>query len=109
MKLLAAIAAFCSLTIAGAGVSEALAQTNQTTDAAVELVSGEIRKIDKTTGKLTIKHGPIKSLDMPPMTMAFHAGDKTALEQVAIGDKIEFSVANENGKMTASSIKRIQP
>ena len=42
---------------------------------AAEMAAGEIRKVDKDAKKLTIKHGEIKSLDMPPMTMVFQVKD----------------------------------
>lgn len=60
----------------------ALAQT--------ELSEGEIRKIDKDSKKLTIKHGDIKNLDMPGMTMVFQVKDPAMVEQLKVGDKIRF-------------------
>jgi Cu/Ag efflux protein CusF len=74
-----------------------------------ERIAGEIRKIDKELGKLTIKHGAIKHLDMPPMTMVFQVKEKSDLDQVKLGDKVEFSVLSENGKMTVTTIKRLSP
>ncbi len=65
----------------------------------VDVRSGEIRKIDKETGKLTIKHGEIKNLDMPPMTMVFTAKEKTLLDKVQAGDKVKFAAVHEGGKM----------
>ena len=109
MNLTKTIAVALALTICGLASTSTLAQSLAAADKAPEMISGEIRKIDTTTGKLTIKHGPIKHLDMPPMTMVFHAGDKSSLEQLKVGDKIEFSVASEQGKMTVTSIKRAQP
>ena len=70
-----------------------------------EMAEGEIRKISKDTGKLTIKHGPIKSLDMPPMTMVFTAKDPAMLDKVAVGDKVRFVAADEGGKMLVTDIQ----
>ena len=39
--------------------------------AAGDMTDGEVRKVDKEGGKLTLKHADIKSLDMPAMTMVF--------------------------------------
>ena len=75
-------------------------------DQSEPLVKGEIRKLDKATGKLTIKHGPILHLDMPPMTMVFHAANPTSLEALKIGDQVEFTVSNDNGKMSIKTIVR---
>ncbi len=69
------------------------------------MTDGEIRKVDKGAGKLTIKHGEIKHMDMPPMTMVFYAGDKAMLDQVREGDKVRFLVVQESGKMTVTKIE----
>ena len=70
----------------------AMAQTETATPATsmADMSDGEIRKVSKETGKLTIKHGEIKSLDMPPMTMVFTAKDPAMLDKVAVGDKVRF-------------------
>lgn len=84
----------------------AAAQTPPTVSApAVELADGEIRKVSKDTGKLTIKHGPIKSMDMPPMTMVFIAKDPAMLDKLAVGDKVRFAVVDEGGKMLVTDIQ----
>lgn len=51
---------------------------------------GEVRKVDKEAGKITIKHGPLVNLGMPGMTMAFRVQDPAMLTQVKAGDKIRF-------------------
>ena len=58
---------------------------------AAELTEGEVRKVDKETLKLTIKHGEIKNLDMPPMTMVFLVKPAALMEKVKVGDRIRFS------------------
>ena len=72
------------------------------------LTDGEVRKIDKEAGKLTIRHGEIKHLEMPPMTMVFVAKDKTMLDQVKAGDKVRFMVIRENGQMVVTDIQPIK-
>lgn len=59
--------------------------------AVADMAEGEIRKVDKDAKKLTIKHGEIKSLDMPPMTMVFQVKDGTMLDKVKAGDKVRFA------------------
>lgn len=68
--------------------------------AAAEFSTGEIRKVDKPAGKLTIKHGPLKNLDMPAMTMVFQVKDAAMLDQVKAGDKINFVAGKVNGAYT---------
>lgn len=75
---------------------------------APSMTDGEIRKVDKNAGKLTIKHGEIKHMDMPPMTMVFYAGDKAMLDQVREGDKVRFLVVQEAGKMTVTKIEPLR-
>ena len=69
------------------------------------LTDGEIRKVDLDNGKVTIKHGDIKHLDMPGMTMVFTAKDKGLLSNLKPGDKVKFMVVNEGGKMVVTDIR----
>lgn len=73
-----------------------------TTEAVTE---GEVKKVDKDAGKITIKHGPLKNLEMPPMTMVFRAQDPAVLNQVKIGDKITFVAEKVNGQFTATQVE----
>jgi Cu(I)/Ag(I) efflux system periplasmic protein CusF len=72
---------------------------------AAELSDGEIRKVDKAAGKLTIKHGPLKNLDMPGMTMVFQVKDQALLDKVQAGDKVRFRAENESGKFLVTEIQ----
>lgn len=69
-----------------------------------DMAEGEIRKVDKAQGKLTIKHGPIKNLDMPSMTMVFRVNDKALLDKVKAGDKVKFKAMDDDGKLTVTEI-----
>jgi Cu/Ag efflux protein CusF len=73
-----------------------------------EMTDGEVRKIDKDAGKITIKHGDIKHMDMPGMTMVFVVKDKTLLDKTSVGAKIQFMASNENGQMTVTDIQPIK-
>ena len=54
-------------------------------------ISGEVKKIDEGAGKITLKHGPAKSLGMEePMTMVYRVKDPAMLKQVKVGDKVTF-------------------
>jgi Cu(I)/Ag(I) efflux system protein CusF len=55
-----------------------------------DMVDGEVRKVDKAAGKVTLKHGEIKNLEMPSMTMVFQVKDPAMLEAVKTGDKVKF-------------------
>lgn len=70
------------------------------------LSDGEVRRVDKDAKKITIKHGPLANLDMPPMTMVFQVADSAMLDAVKPGDKVTF----EAGKVgSAYRLTRIVP
>ena len=66
---------------------------------------GEVRKVDKEQGKLTLKHGPIANLDMPGMTMVFKVADPKMLDAVKEGDKVKFAADRVNGAITVTAIE----
>lgn len=75
--------------------------------AAAQSADGEVRKIDEAAGKITLKHGPIKSLDMDEgMTMVFRVGDPAMLKQVKVGDKVKFDAERVNGQITVTKIQK---
>lgn len=71
-----------------------------------QAAEGEVRKIDKPQGRITLKHGEIKNLDMPPMTMVFRVRDPAMLEQVAVGDKVRFDAEKVGGQYTVTAIRK---
>lgn len=74
-------------------------------DAAAQMSDGEVRKVDKDAKKITIKHGDLKNLGMPPMTMVFQVKDPALLEQVKAGDKISFVADKVGGQLTVTQIE----
>lgn len=69
-----------------------------------DLVKGQVVKIDKSAGKITLKHAPIKKLDMDSMTMVFRVADPAMLDQVKVGQQIEFEADRVNGAITVTRI-----
>jgi Cu/Ag efflux protein CusF len=76
-----------------------------TAPAAGDMADAEVRKVDKDAAKITLKHGEIKSLQMPPMTMVFNVKDKTMLDQLKAGDKVRFRAVDEAGRYTVTDIQ----
>jgi len=72
----------------------------KSTDSSTPMSSGEVRKVDKDSGKVTIKHGPIDNLGMPAMTMVFRVKDPAMLDRMKAGDKINFVAEKVNGAFT---------
>ncbi len=69
-------------------------------------VDGEVTRIDKAQAKLTLRHGEIKSLDMPAMTMVFRVRDPKWLDEVAVGDKVRFAVEKRDGAYTVTALQK---
>jgi Cu/Ag efflux protein CusF len=105
--------------LAAAGGAPAIAQQPQgvqgaaatvpAASAASEMTDAEVRKVDKDQKKITLKHGEIKSMDMPPMTMVFGVKDAALLDQVKAGDKVRFKAVDEGGgKLTVVEMQSVQ-
>lgn len=73
-----------------------------------ELSEGEVRKVDREASKVTLKHGPIRHLDMPAMTMAFAVRDRAVLDRLRPGDKVRFRAAHEEGRYVAIDIQLVR-
>ena len=82
------------------------ATTAQVSASAAPMTEGEVRKIDKEQGKITLKHGEIKNLDMPGMTMVFRVKEAALLDQVKEGDKIKFTADKIGGQFTVTGIEK---
>jgi Cu(I)/Ag(I) efflux system protein CusF len=74
---------------------------------AASAADGVVKKIDESAGKITLDHGPIKSLDMEePMTMVFKAADAAMLKSVKVGDKVTFEAERVNGQITVTRMRK---
>jgi len=74
-------------------------------NAAPTSTDGEVRKVDKDQGKVTLRHGPIENLGMPGMTMVFKAADPKVLDALKPGDRVKFAAENINGALTVTAIE----
>lgn len=70
------------------------------------MINGEVKKVDDSAGKITIKHDAITNLDMGSMTMVFKANDPGILKEVKAGDKIKFSADKVNGQLTVMTVEK---
>jgi Cu(I)/Ag(I) efflux system periplasmic protein CusF len=93
--LLRTLIASTGLVVAFASAAEPLPQ-----------VDAEVRKVDRQAAKITLSHGDIPHLDMPPMTMVFQVGQPNQLEGLKAGDKVKVRVGKVNGAYTALDIQR---
>ncbi len=74
----------------------------------VEMSSGEVKKIDHEAQKITLKHGDIKNLDMPGMTMVFKVVDPSLLARLKTGDKVRFKAERRKGALVITAIETVQ-
>ncbi|MGJ5141280.1 copper-binding protein [Bradyrhizobium oligotrophicum] len=74
---------------------------------AADMISGEVKKIDTAAGKVTLKHGPAKSLGMnEPMTMVYGVKDPALLGTVKVGDKVKFEAVENSSGYTVTKIEK---
>lgn len=109
-----------SMTLLGAAAMMPLAALAQTaapapaaapaamsgTAAVGDMTEAEVRKVDKDAKKITLKHGPIKNLDMPGMTMVFQVKDAALLDKFAVGDKILFTAEQQQGAYVVTGAEK---
>ena len=72
------------------------------------MTDGEVRKIDLENKKITLKHGEIKNLEMPGMTMVFQVKEPAMLDMVKPGDKVMFRAEKANGALVLTEIKTVK-
>ena len=90
---------------AGAPVTANDAKKDSTVAAPTDMAQGEIRKVDMDNKKITIKHGEIKNLDMPGMTMVFQVKDDSFLSKVKVGDKVRFTAEKMGSAIVVTDIQ----
>ena len=112
MKIAKIVTHFAAATFALTAFNSAMAQLhdhgNHVAAAAAgqetTMSEGEVKKVDKDTGRLTIKHGPLENLDMPGMTMVFGVKDASTLDALKTGDKIKFVAEKLEGRFVVTQL-----
>lgn len=89
-----------------AGYQSATAKSDAKAKAPNTLADGEVRKVDRDAKKITLRHGPIPSLDMGPMSMVYQVKDSAMLDKVKAGDKVKFDAEKAGANYV---ITRIEP
>ena len=105
MKSLAKATFVAALILSSATAAYAQSEP-ATTAASNSMSSGEVKKVDKSAGKVTIKHGPLQNIGMDAMTMVFRVKDPAMLDQVKAGDKISFVAEAPNGQLTVTRLEK---
>jgi len=90
----------------GTPATPAATPAAETTPAQSPWAEAEVRRIDTAAGKISLKHGEIRNLDMPPMTMVFQLRDPASLTGLAVGDKVRFTADKVRGAYTVLQIEK---
>lgn len=89
------VIAFAATLLAGAAMAQSAA------------IDGEVKKIDESAAKITLKHGPAKSIGMDePMTMVYRVKDPAMLKQVKVGDKVKFEAESAEAGYTVTKLEK---
>ena len=104
-----AVALACGLVPAAALAADAPAKPEAKAKASAPLTEGEVKKVDREARKLTIKHGPIENLKMPPMTMVFRVKDAAMLEGLEAGTQIRFRAEESGGGYVVTRLQKAKP
>lgn len=111
MKILitATLLAIASLgTVSVQAASDHASHGTATSQADMQMVDAQVKKVDKTAGKVTLAHGPLVNLNMPAMTMAFAVKDAVWLKQMKAGDRIRFVADQVDGVMTVVRFEAVK-
>jgi Cu/Ag efflux protein CusF len=107
-KIIATLAIALTMPVAAIAVEAQQLPATARTASATSMSDGEVRKVDPETKKITLRHGPIQNLGMPPMTMVFQVKDPAMLDQVKAGDKVKFNADKVNGAYIVTRIEGVQ-
>lgn len=67
---------------------------------------GELRKVDQAGQRVTLRHGPINNLKMPPMTMVFRVENAADLEGLSAGDKVRFRADKQGDSYVVTELEK---
>jgi Cu/Ag efflux protein CusF len=68
--------------------------------------TGEVTKLDKAAGRVTLKHGEIKNLNMPAMTMTYRVKEPRLLDELKVGDHVRFAAERVDGQYTVTALTK---
>ncbi len=99
------IAAAASVLAASSMPAPTETPTSASAQSQAAATEGEVRKVDLSAQKVTLKHGDIKNLAMPGMTMVFKVTDSKMLSNLKEGNKVRFTADRIDGALTVTSIE----
>lgn len=80
-------------------------QTNKGAKATRHEAIGTVKSVDPAAGTVTLAHGPVKSLNWPPMTMGFAVNDKALFDKLSVSKKVDVEFVQQGGKYVITAVK----
>ena len=77
-------------------------------DNSCPITHGEVKNINQELGKITLKHGEIVNLEMPPMTMVLNVKDRAMLDGLSVGDHVMFQAVSIDGEFVITMMHKDQ-
>ena len=81
-------------------------QLDGETSGSETLTDAEVKNVDAATDMVTLKHGALDNVGMPPMTTAFKAKDADMVKRVHEGDRVNVRVENVNSTLTVVAMEK---
>lgn len=75
---------------------------------ALPWVNAEVRKIDKSNRKVSLRHEAIPNLGMEGMTMVFTVSTPQMLDGLKVGDKVRFSAERKEGRIVVTRLEPVK-
>jgi Cu/Ag efflux protein CusF len=70
-------------------------------------IIGEVKKIDESSGSITLKQGPAPSLGFKEdMTMVYEVRDRAMLKQVKVGDTVKFEAESGDSGFEITKLQK---
>ncbi|KVL08072.1 copper-binding protein [Burkholderia sp. MSMB1826] len=95
-----AVPAVAAGDMSGMDMSAMKMSSDGATESNAALTDAEVKKVDAASGRITLKHGALENVGMPPMTMAFKAKDAAMLAHAHAGDKVKVRIEKVDGTLT---------
>lgn len=72
------------------------------------LADGVVVAVNRVARNVTISHGPLQNLGMPPMTMGFQVADPAQLRDLKAGDKVKFHADAIGGALVVMKVELVK-
>ncbi|MBA4141839.1 MAG: copper-binding protein [Nitrosospira sp.] len=79
-------------------------QVDEPTDVTHQMAA-VVKDVDMASGKVTLAHEPVKSLNWPAMTMGFRVKDRTLFDKLVTGKKVKVEFIQQGSDYLVTAVK----